>query len=322
MPEVKIDLDRDGRVAGAHVVENTESHRIIEEFMLAANEAVAGALAAAGNGFLRRIHPQPDPRKLRQLTEFVTELGFEVDSLESRFELQRLLDMARGRPEEHAVHYAVLRSLTRAAYGPQDDGHYALASDCYCHFTSPIRRYPDLQVHRALDDLARGRRTPVEGLVQLGGECSDLERRAEAAERELVKLKLLLFLKGKIGEEMDAVVTGVEPFGLFVQGLAIPAEGLVPLDSLPDDIYRYDKASHTLAGRRPGRSFRLGDRVRVAVARVDLDRRELDFRLVTEGGRERRRAAPPPRRDRGRKKPARRQTGRHEPRGTKRRRSR
>ncbi|MFM8986227.1 MAG: ribonuclease R [Planctomycetia bacterium] len=320
MPEVKIDLDRDGRVAGAHVVENTESHRIIEEFMLAANEAVAGALAAAGAGFLRRIHPQPDPRKLRQLTEFVSELGFEVDTLESRFELQRLLDIARGRPEEHAVHYAVLRSLTRAAYGPQEDGHYALASDCYCHFTSPIRRYPDLQVHRALDALARGKRTPVEGLVQLGGACSDLERRAEAAERELVKLKLLFFLSKRIGEEMDAVVTGVEPFGLFVQGLAIPAEGLVPLDSLPDDAYRYDKVSHTLSGRRPGRSFRLGDRVRVAVARVNLDRRELDFRLVVEGGRERRRAAPPPRRDRGRKKPERRKPARHEPRGTKRRR--
>jgi ribonuclease R len=177
-------------------------------------------------------------------------------------------------------------------------------------------------VHRALDDLARGRRTPVEGLVQLGGECSDLERRAEAAERELVKLKLLLFLKGRIGEEMDAVVTGVEAFGLFVQGLAIPAEGLVPLDSLPDDVYRYDKASHTLSGRRPGRSFRLGDRVRVAVARVDLDRRELDFRLVTEGGREQRRATPPPHRARGRKKTARRRSGRHEQRGTKSRRGR
>jgi ribonuclease R len=317
MPEVKIDLDRDGRVAGAHVVENTESHRIIEEFMLAANEAVAGALAAAGAGFLRRIHPQPDPRKLRQLTEFVTELGFEVDSLESRFELQRLLDMARGRPEEHAVHYAVLRSLSRAAYGPQDDGHYALASDCYCHFTSPIRRYPDLTVHRALEAIAKGRRPPADGLVQLGGECSDLERRAEAAERELVKLKLLLFLSKRIGEEMDAVVTGVEPFGLFVQGLAIPAEGLVPLDSLPDDIYRYDKASHTLAGRRPGRSFRLGDRVRVAVARVDLDRRSLDFRLVAEGGRDSRRAPPPPRRNRGRNRPERGPAKRHKPRGKK-----
>jgi len=280
MPEVKIDLDRDGRVAGAHVVENTESHRIIEEFMLSANEAVAGALAAANVGFLRRIHPAPDMRKLRQLTEFVTELGFEVDSLESRFELQRLLDMARGRPEEHAVHYAVLRSLTRAAYGPQEDGHFALASECYCHFTSPIRRYPDLTIHRAIEALARGKRPPADHLIQLGHECSDLERRAEAAERELVKLKLLHFLSSRVGTEMEAVITGVEAFGIFVQGLALPAEGLVPLDSLPDDSYRYDRASHTLSGRRAGQSYRLGDRVRVAVDRVDLDRRELNFRLV------------------------------------------
>jgi ribonuclease R len=295
MPEVKIDLDRDGRVTGAHVVENTESHRIIEEFMLAANEAVAAMLAAAGAGFLRRIHPAPDLRKLRQLTEFVSELGFEVDSLESRFELQRLLDLTRGRPEEHAVHYAALRSLSRAAYGPQEDGHYALASDCYCHYTSPIRRYPDLTVHRALDLLARGRKAPVEGLATLGEACSDLERRAEAAERELVKLKLLLFLESRRGLEMDAVVTGVEPFGLFVQGLELPAEGLVPLESLPDDAYRYERASHTLSGRRPGNAFRLGDRVRVQVARVDLDRRTLDFRLVENGGRRRRPSPKPPR---------------------------
>ncbi len=293
MPEVKIDLDRSGRVTGAHVVENTESHQIIEEFMLAANEAVARALAASGGGFLRRIHAAPDPRKLRQLTEFVTELGFEVDSLESRFELQRLLDMARGRPEEHAVHYAVLRSLTRACYGPQQDGHFALASDCYCHFTSPIRRYPDLTVHRALDLLAAGRKPPDEGLLQLGDECSQLERRAEAAERELVKLKLLLYLSGRIGSEMEGVVTGVEPFGLFVQGIDLPAEGLVAADALPDDRYRYDRASHVLAGTRAGNTFRLGDRVRVEVARVDLDRRLLELRLVQRSKRR-----PPPRRPR------------------------
>ena len=290
MPEVKIDLDRDGRVAGAHVVENTESHKIIEEFMLSANEAVAEMLAKATAPFLRRIHPAPDLRKLRQLTEFVTELGFEVDSLESRFELQRLLGLVAGRAEEHAVNYAVLRSLTRAAYGPQEDGHFALASECYCHFTSPIRRYPDLTVHRALDLLARGKRPAAEGLQQLGEQCSQLERRAEAAERELVKLKLLNFLATRIGLEMEAVVTGVEPFGLFVQGIELPAEGLVALDSLPDDTYRYDRASHTLSGRRPGHAFRLGDRVRVMVAKVDVDRRTLDFRLVGTKGRGR--AAP------------------------------
>jgi len=278
MPEVKIDLDRDGRVSGAHVVEHTESHSIIEEFMLAANEAVAERLHGAGCGFLRRVHAAPDLRKLRQLTEFVSELGFEVDSLESRFELQRLLGLARGRPEEHAVHFAVLRSLSRAAYGPQEEGHYALASDCYCHFTSPIRRYPDLQVHRALDRLDRGRRTPIDGLVSLGDECSQLERRAEAAERELVKIKLLSAMAARIGAELEAVVTGVEPFGLFVQGLVLPAEGLLPKESLPEDVYRYDRAAHTLSGRRPGHTFRLGDRLRVVVARVDLDRRELEYR--------------------------------------------
>ena len=272
--------------------------------MLSANEAVAGALAAAGAGFLRRIHPSPDMRKLRQLTEFVTELGFEVDSLESRFEVQRLLAMARGRPEEHAVHYAVLRSLSRAAYGPQEDGHFALASDCYCHFTSPIRRYPDLTIHRAVEALAQGKRLPADGLIQLGQECSDLERRAEAAERELVKLKLLLFMSSRIGEEMDAVVTGVEAFGIFVQGLALPAEGLVPLDSLPDDSYRYDRASHTLAGRRAGQSYRLGDRIRVAVDRVDLDRRTLNFRLVdghVRRGKRPAKTARPPATNRGQK---------------------
>ena len=181
------------------------------------------------------------------------------------------------------MHYAVLRSLTRAAYGPQDEGHFALASDCYCHFTSPIRRYPDLTVHRALDLLARGRRAAADGLHELGARCSQLERRAESAERELVKLKLLIFLSGRIGLEMEAVVTGVEAFGLFVQGLELPAEGLVSLESLPPDSYRFERASHTLSGRKPGHSFRLGDRVRVVVARVDLDRRELDFRLVDAG---------------------------------------
>ena len=279
MPEVKIDLDRSGRVSGAHVVANTESHQIIEEFMLAANEAVAGLLAGAEAGFLRRIHPAPDLRKLRLLTEFVSELGFEVDSLESRFELQRLLDLARGRPEEHAVHYAVLRSLTRAAYGPQEDGHYALASDCYCHFTSPIRRYPDLTIHRAIDLLAAGKRPPRDGLDQLGEQCSQLERRAEAAERELVKLKLLHFLVGRVGSELEGVVTGVERFGLFVQGIELPAEGLVAVEALPEDRYRYDRRAHTLTGHRPGNAFRLGDRVRVRVDAVDLEKRLLEFSL-------------------------------------------
>ena len=156
MPEVKVELDKHGRVTGAHVVENTESHQIIEEFMLAANEAVAETLRDRGLHFLRRVHQAPSPQKIQMLQEFMTELGYKTGSLQSRFELQKLLAAAVGRPEQHAVHFAVLRSLQRAIYSPKEEGHYALASQCYCHFTSPIRRYPDLTVHR----LRRARFSP------------------------------------------------------------------------------------------------------------------------------------------------------------------
>jgi ribonuclease R len=287
MREVKVDLDADGRVVGAHVVQNTESHQVIEEFMLAANEAVANVLKRAGLLFLRRVHQSPDPRKLKALTEFVTELGIQTESLESRFAIQQLLAEVEGKPEQHAVNYAVLRAMQRAVYSPMEEGHYALASECYCHFTSPIRRYPDLTVHRLLDALLAGKKPPgeIDDLVALGEHCSERERRAEDAERVLVKVKLLEYLSTRIGEEMDAVVTGVREFGLFVQGIELPAEGLVHVTSLADDYYRYDERSHTLAGFRSGNAFRLGDVVRVAVARVDVDRRELDFRVCGRRGR-------------------------------------
>ncbi|HEV3024114.1 MAG TPA: RNB domain-containing ribonuclease, partial [Pirellulales bacterium] len=184
--------------------------------------------------------------------------------------------------ERQAVNYAVLRSLQRAVYSPEDAGHYALASDCYCHFTSPIRRYPDLTIHRLVDALLSGEkpRNDFGELVALGEHCSQRERLAEEAERELTKVKLLHYLSDRIGEELDAVVTGVEQFGLFAQGTALPAEGLIHVSSLADDFYQYDKTTHSLTGRKAGNAFRLGDPVRVTVARVDVERRELDFRLV------------------------------------------
>lgn len=282
LPELKIDLDSEGRVRGAHVAENTESHQIIEEFMLAANEAVAQALADRELFFLRRIHAAPDLRKLKVLTEFVHELGIQAESLESRFEIQRVLKEVADRPDRNAVNYAVLRSMQKAVYGPQEEGHYALASDCYCHFTSPIRRYPDLTIHRMFDALEQGHRPPQDfgEMSLLGDLCSEREQRAEQAERELVKVKLLNYLATKIGMQMDAVVTGVEDFGLFVQGVELPAEGLIHVNSLQDDYYHYDERTHTLAGRREGNAYRLGDVVHVEIAHVDVDRRELDFRLV------------------------------------------
>ena len=288
MPEVKIDLDKEGRVAGAHRVINTVSHQIIEEFMLAANEAVAEQLFGHDLLFLRRVHQAPDPRKLKSLTEFVTGLGLLTDSLESRFELQNLLDRVAGRPEQQAVNYAVLRSFQRAVYSPAVDGHYALASDCYCHFTSPIRRYPDLTVHRLIDAILTHRKptNDLSQLLVLGEHCSERERRAEAAERELTKVKLLSYLAERIGLELEAVVTGVMEFGLFAQGIELPAEGLVHVSSLADDHYKFDRAAHKLSGFRSGNSFRLGDKIRVAVVRANVERRELDFRVVSRSKRQ------------------------------------
>ncbi len=282
MPEVKIDLDRHGRVTGAHVTENTESHQIIEEFMIAANEAVADTLAERGLSFLRRVHESPDPRKLDALTEFVHELGFHTDDLHSRFALQKLLSEVTGDARTYAVNYAVLRAMQRAVYSPEESGHYALASECYCHFTSPIRRYPDLTVHRLVAAMLRGKAAAQseDTLVRLADHCSDRENRATQAERELTKMKLLNYLSDKLGMKLDGVITGVESYGLFVQGSQLPAEGFVHVSSLSDDYYRYDRRGHVIAGHRAGNIYRLGDAVRVEVAAVDVDRRELDFRIL------------------------------------------
>jgi ribonuclease R len=161
-----------------------------------------------------------------------------------------------------------------------------LASDCYCHFTSPIRRYPDLTVHRLLDSLSRGKppEQQMEALLALGDHCSEREQRAAEAERELKKVKLLLYLKDKVGTQLDGIVTGVENFGLFVTGTALPAEGFVHISALSDDYYKYDRAGHVIKGFRSGNTYRLGDPVQVAVAAVDVERRALDFRLLGKSG--------------------------------------
>ena len=282
MPEVKIDLDSDGRVSGAHLTVNTESHQIIEEFMLAANEAVGRRLADAGLAFMRRIHEAPDPRKLKALTEFVHDLGFKTESLESRFAIQHLLSTVEGMPQQHAVNYAVLRSMQKAIYSPAEEGHYALASECYCHFTSPIRRYPDLTIHRLLEKLITGDKPEqnLDRLYAVSEHCSGREQRATQAERELTKVKLLTYMSTRIGEDVAGIITGVEDFGLFVQGIEMPAEGFVHISSLQDDYYRFDRRTHSLTGNRNNNSYRLGDPVKVTVAHVDVGRRQLDFRMV------------------------------------------
>jgi ribonuclease R len=285
MPEVDLDFDANHRVIGAHEEVHDESHQMIEEFMLAANIAVAKELSSRGIGFLRRVHGEPSPVKLKQLKDLVEALGLELERPESRRDLQRLLKEVAGSPADRTISYGVLRSMKRAEYSALPQGHYALSEDDYCHFTSPIRRYPDLTVHRLFDVLLAGKRSgnnpSGDELLQLARHCSNTERRAADAERELTKLKLLTYFEDRIGEELEGVITGVDRYGFFVRGTVIPAEGLVHMTSLSQqDHFDYDRGSLSLTGRRSGKVYRLGDRVMVAVANVDVDRRQLDLRLV------------------------------------------
>ena len=287
LKEVKLDFDSDGAVSGAHTVEHDESHQIIEEFMLAANIAVATALDDMEYPFLRRVHPEPDYLKLKAFAEFATALGFPIKKYQSRSHLQGLINTVHDEPGEQAVNFALLRSMKQASYSPEEVGHYALAEENYCHFTSPIRRYPDLTVHRLFDEIVRHKKKArfdsFGELAKQGRHCSDRERRAATAERELTKVKLLTHMQSRVDETLEAVITGVERFGVFCQGVDVPAEGMIHVTALePSDYYDYEQSIFAFVGRRTGTRFRLGDRIRVIVARVDVDRRELDFRVAPE----------------------------------------
>ena len=279
LPEPKILTDADGRVTGAAFRPSLPTHKVVEEFMLTANEAVAAKLVDRNVPFLRRVHEAPDRQRIEQLGDFLGEVGFPMPDGADRFALQQVIEASRDTPARHAVHYAILRSMKEANYSPEPVGHYAVASDAYCHFTSPIRRYPDLHIHRLVESLIRtGKATAdAERLAGLGEHCSDTARRAEKAERELVKLKILRHLADRVGKELEMIVTGVEEFGFFAAGATFPAEGLVHVKTLQDDRYHYDKSTHTLHGLRSDRRFRLGDRVRCRVVKVDLERRYLDL---------------------------------------------
>lgn len=282
MPETVLQYNEEGKVCGAEFAINDISHQMIEECMLATNEAVAEHFSRLEVPFLRRVHPAPNPEKLVEFSGFAELLGYPISQPQNRFELQKLLLRTADKPERAAIHFSLLRSLKHAVYSPIQDEHYALAAQEYCHFTSPIRRYPDLTVHRLLDRwIKTGNASADEKeTILLGDHCSKMEKRAEQAERELVKLKLLQYLSTRQGERMDAVITGVAEYGFFAQAEKIPAEGLVHISSLTDDYYYFDSASHSLSGGRTKKKYRLGDRVRVEVWRVDLQRRMLDFRIV------------------------------------------
>jgi ribonuclease R len=293
IPEVEIDFAKDGAVTGAHTRHHDESHEIIEEFMLVANIAVARLLGSKRLPFLRRVHGVPDELKMQNFQQFCQGLGITLKKFQSRSEIQKVIQSVEGKPEERAVNFALLRSMKQAEYSPEELGHYALAEEDYCHFTSPIRRYPDLTVHRLIGQIAAKKNPtaqPIEDLIALGKDCSFTERRAERAERELIRIKLLRYMSERVGEEMDALITGVESFGMFCQGVEVPAEGMIHLSTLADDFYTFDQATRRLIGSQTHHEYCLGDPIRVVVAAVDVDRRTLDLRPVPKsksGGKKR-----------------------------------
>lgn len=290
LPEAEILLDLQGMPENIARAERHIGHRIIEEFMIAANEAVARHLTEKELPLLYRVHDAPEEETLHALFPLLSGLGYRLPLRRGKVspkDLQRLLEACRGKPEEKVLNHVILRAMKQARYAPENIGHFGLASTCYAHFTSPIRRYPDLVVHRMLER-ARTAKKPKpkerEDLLQYLGEAgkhtSERERHAMDAEREMVDLKKAQFMRDKIGDVFSGFVVGLANFGFFVELEAYFVEGLVRLGSLTDDSYQFYEKEYLIKGRRTGRAFRLGDRVTIKVVRVHAFRGEIDFELV------------------------------------------
>ncbi len=306
LPEGDVILDTDGNTVGVKPSERNVAHRIVEECMIAANEAVAFTLESHGVAALHRVHDAPSPLRLEDLREVLRSLGHDLPGpLEDMHPsaLQDALRQVAGRPEEAFVAALVLRTVQRAVYSPESRGHYALAAQYYTHFTSPIRRYPDLIVHRRLRALLRGtaeadaeRSLLAERLPVVGEHCSDTERRAEQSERDLLQWKKVRFLASRVGESFPGRITGVQGFGLFVQLDAWFVDGLVPMRTLADDFYIHEPENHRLVGQEQGRIFQLAQPVMVELVGIDERRRGLQLKIagmpepLTRGARQRPRA--------------------------------
>jgi len=294
LPEAEIILDLQGLPENIVRAERNIAHRMIEEFMIAANEAVARHLTEKEFPTLYRVHEGPDQDALETLAPFLLSLGYRLPEKKETIaplEIQRLLESARGKPEERVVNRVLLRSMKQAIYQPENIGHFGLASKCYTHFTSPIRRYPDLIVHRVLDRVMNddklkpnAREDLLRYLQQAGEHTSGRERHAMDAEREMVDLKKAQFMQNRIGEEFTGFINSLANFGFFVELDDYFIEGLVKLSSLTDDDYDYYEKEYVIKGRRYGKKFRLGDNVRVRVARINAFRSEIDFELLLNSG--------------------------------------
>ena len=287
-PEVKVHVDPNGKPVKLERVENDESHQLIEEFMLAANEAVAREMRHREIPTVYRVHENPDPEKLAEYRELVLSHNYKVGDLTHRSELQRFLASLRGKPEEQALKIGLLKSLKRARYAPTPLGHYGLAKTNYLHFTSPIRRYADLVVHRGLAERNERRRarTDMSQIASIAEHISNTERNAAEAEIDAVRMKKLEFFQQQLDQRepqvFRATIVDVRNYGLVVELPDVLTSGLIHVSSLADDFYVFEAARHRLIGRRSRKQFAVGNEVRVFVARVDQFKRQIDFALADQ----------------------------------------
>ncbi|TVR63348.1 MAG: ribonuclease R [Candidatus Competibacteraceae bacterium] len=285
--ETVIEYGADRKIERILPTERNDAHRLIEECMIAANVAAARFLQRQKMPGLYRIHDGPSEDRLNKLRAFLGELGLGLGGGDkpSPLDYTRLLDQVRDRPDVHLIQTVMLRSLAQAVYNPNNIGHFGLALEAYAHFTSPIRRYPDLQVHRAIRHALNGGK-PVDfpythvDLLGLGEHCSMTERRADEAVRDAVEWLKCEFMLDKVGQTFEGIITGVTGFGLFLELRGVFVEGLVHVTSLRNDYYQFDPVGHRLHGERSGQVYRLGDLLKVRVARVDLDERKIDFEPI------------------------------------------
>ena len=290
IPQTRIEMADDGSINRISAVSRNDAHRLIEECMIAANVQAAKFIRRNRIAGLYRVHAKPDPDRFAELRLYLVSLGLKVphpDHVQPR-DFAKMAEQVAGRPDAAAIYMAMLRSMSHAEYTPRNIGHFGLALDAYSHFTSPIRRYPDLIVHRAIRHLIRtgkagGFDYPANRMAQLGEITSAHERRAEDATREVEAWLKCQYMEGRLGQEYPGVVTGVTNFGLFVQIPELQIDGLVHVTSLGSDYYQFDASTQSLTGERSGIRYRLGDRLDVVVARVDLESRRIDFQPVDEG---------------------------------------
>jgi ribonuclease R len=287
LPETKIIFGEGRKIERIVALERNSAHRLIEECMLCANICAARFLLKNEMGGLYRVHEGPSAEKLIDLRKFLNELGLTLPGKKEPAprDYAKLLQMIADRPDQHLIQTVLLRSLSQAIYSAENKGHFGLAFDAYTHFTSPIRRYPDLVVHRSIRKILqhKAQSEDIDSTLEHYGEhCSMTERRADDATREAIDWLKCEYMMDKVGEEYDAVITSVTSFGFFVELAEIFIEGLVHISALRNDYYQFDPIKHALLGERTGKRFRIGDPVRVKLTRVDLDKREMDFMLAED----------------------------------------